>query len=322
MKDFFGIWVLDKPLYCKKEISGKYFHSRIANLNVIFHFPSCPDVYDTTGDLCDTDILIPPYNTKLFSKKLHWGKIQSWPESLFSVNTLLCSFKGEDSDIQKIYTDFPRWKQKFNNLVLIDFGNYIQPEQSPFNFLENGTIYDGISFIMQNSDKSKCEIIENNRKIDSIQLPLVSEKHCYSNDKMQSLFYNAGSSKELTLPYELLLAAYHAMIRHDFRSAVTLTGTALEQSILNKIQLYYDNNQLSSFENDKTMRCYRTLGGKFKWLNDLGITIPVHNYQTKILDIRNPTTHEGIQHNYNDTKQYLANCKTIISEYNPNVLEE
>lgn len=137
---------------------------------------------------------------------------------------------------------------------------------------------------------------------------------------MRLLFENAGSQKEIILPYELLIVAYRAVIRHDFRSAIIIAATALEKAILNRIQRYYTDNQLNTFETDK--RQHKMLGKEFGWLNDLGIEIPVQDYQTEILDVRNPTAHEGRTQNYNSTARYLDNCKLIIQAYSPNVLEE
>lgn len=53
---------------------------------------------------------------------------------LFSVNSLLCIGNGEESEVQSIYTDFPRWKEKFNNLVLINSGNFIQQSKNQLLF--------------------------------------------------------------------------------------------------------------------------------------------------------------------------------------------
>ena len=69
---------------------------------------------------------------------MNWGIIHVWSDGLFSVNSLLCIWEGDESEVQSIYTDFPRWKEKFNYLVLIDSGNSIQPEQKPITLLQYG----------------------------------------------------------------------------------------------------------------------------------------------------------------------------------------
>ena len=318
MGKFIGVWKLDKPIYCKKEVSGRCFQSKVSGVNVIFCFPSCPKTYNGGVNLLTKGDLIAPLN--VFQEQINWGIIHAWPEGLFSVNSLLCIWDGEESEVQSIYADFPRWKEKFNDLVLIDSGNFTQPEQKPITLLQYGNgVYDGLEIFMLEKDKPlKREV--NNRKLETITVQMISSKQCYDIETVRSLFKNAGSQKEIILPYELLIVAYRSVIRHDFRSAIIIAATALEKSILNRIQRYYIDNQLTTFETDK--RQHKMLGKKFGWLNELGIAIPVQDYQTEILDVRNPTAHEGRTQNYNSTARYLENCKLIIQEYSPNVLEE
>lgn len=317
MGTFIGIWKLDKPIYCKKEVSGRRFQSNISGISVIFCFPSCPETYTGGVNSLTKGDLITPLN--IFQEQLNWGIIHAWPEGLFSVNSLLCIWDGEESEVQSIYADFPRWKEKFNNLLLINSGNFIQPKQKPISFLQYGNgVYDGLEIFMVEKDKPlKREV--NNRDLEPISVQFISDEQCYDIETVRVLFENAGSPKEIVLSYELLIVAYRAVIRHDFRSAIIIATTALEKSILNRIQRYYIDNQLTTFETDK--RRHKMLGREFEWLYELGIAIPVQDYQTEILDIRNPTVHEGRTQNYNNTARYLENCKLIIQTYSPNVLE-
>ena len=125
--------------------------------------------------------------------------------------------------------------------------------------------------------------------------------------------------KEIALPYELLIVAYRAVIRNDFRSAVIVGATALEKAILHKIETFYKENALTTFEADK--KNHKMLGKEFQWLKELQIEIPVDNYQHGILEIRNETTHEGKKATFDEVMNYLENCKSIIQAYNPSVLE-
>lgn len=318
MGKFIGVWKLDKPIYCKKEVSGRCFQSNVSGVSVTFCFPSCPETYNGGVNSLTKGDLIAPLN--VFQEQINWGIIHVWPDGLFSVNALLCIWDGEESEVQSIYADFPRWKEKFNYLVLVDSGNFIQPEQKPITLLQYGNgVYDGLEIFMLEEDKPlKREV--NNRELEPITVQMISSEQCYDIETMKALFENAGSQKEIILPYELLIVAYRAVIRHDFRSAIIIAATALEKSILNRIQRYYIDNQLTTFETDK--RQHRMLGKEFRWLNELGIEVPVQDYQTEILDVRNTTAHEGRTQNYNSTARYLENCKLIIQAYSPNVLEE
>lgn len=317
MEKFVGVWKLEEPIYCKKEVSGKSFESIIGGMKVCFCFPSCPEEMSEIGNTLDKGDLIAPL--KFMQEEINWGTIHAWPEGLFSVNALLCIGKGDESIIEKIYEDFPRWKEKFEKLVLIDSGNFIRPEQKPLSLLQYGNgIYDGLEIFMV-KDSKKIERKINNRHLDPIELSLVSREQCYSTEKISMLLKNAGDSKDIIFPYELLIVAYRAVIRHDFRSAIIIAGTAVEKAILARIQKFYDDNQQMTFEADR--KKHKMLGKEFAWLSELGLAIPVQDYQTQILDIRNPTAHEGKSQNYSTTIKYLENCKTIIQTYSSNILE-
>lgn len=87
---------------------------------------------------------------------------------------------------------------------------------------------------------------------------MLSNAECYNAEEVAILFANAGSEKEIALSYELLIVAYRAALRYDFRSAVIIAATAVEKSILIKIQYHYNSNNINTFERDKNK--HRMLG--------------------------------------------------------------
>lgn len=318
MGKVFGIWKLDKPILCRKEISGKKFSSKIGDTEVQLCFPSCPETYDHDNMKFLNGDLIAPMG--VFADKIDWGTIHAWPEGLFSVNYLLCLIMDDEVDFQKIYTDFLEWKEKFYNLCMIEDGDFIHPEQKMPSFLQYGNgIYDGLE-LFRRQDEEKIVRLINNRKLEPIKIELVSRDQCYDLNKMETLFHNAGSEKQISLPYELLIVAYRAVLRYDFRSAIIIGGTALERAILHRIEKHYKDNNRKGFKKDKHE--HRMLWRRFQWLKELKINIPIQNYQTEIIDVRNPTAHEGKNYSFDRTKKYLDKCMIIIKEYCPNVLEE
>ncbi len=238
---------------------------------------------------------------------------------MFSVNAIFCFFQGEENDVKKVYADFPRWKEKFADLILINSGNYVKPDKKPLALLQYGNgIYDGLELFMLEKDQSLKQV-KNHRSLEPIQLDMISCDQCYDKEKMQALFANTGNLREIAISYELLIVAYRAVLRHDFRSAIIIAATALEKAILKRIKKYYVENSLTTFEQDRKQ--HKMLGKEFGWLNELGISIPVQNYQTEILDVRNSTAHEGKSQNYDTTMEYLNRCKMLIQEYCPDVLD-
>lgn len=204
--------------------------------------------------------------------------------------------------------------------MLIDIGNFIHPEEKALSLLQHGNgIYDGLELFKYEKGNPLKRMI-NNRYLEPINVHMPSCGQCYNVDDKMLLFTNAGSPKEISISYELMLVAYQAVLRHDYRSSIIIAATALEKSILKKIFFHYVSNQLTTFEHDKA--CHRTLGGRFKWLKELKIDIPITDYKLEILDIRNSTAHEGKSHNHRDTMKYLDNCKLLIQKYTPDVLDK
>lgn len=316
MSDFVGVINLEKTIPCLKEVSGKTFKSRIAGREVKIVFPSIPKNYGVEPqDFINGELVVPG---NIFEKKVRWGTINAWPAGLFSVDAFLCYTCGETSDIEEIYEQFPCWKAKIHNLILIDTGNYLQPEQKTLTLIQGGGFNDGLRFFRMENEQPQQYII-NSHQTEPIRLQIIESKDSYSVDQLTKLFAYAGSEKEIVLPYELLIAAYRAMERHDFRSAVVLGGTAVEQAALKRLKKEYSSNR--QFRRDKSKTKYSTLGGKFRWLSDMSVSIPVPDYKETIIDVRNDATHDGIRPSYNKTKICLENCKILIEEYNPNILE-
>ena len=46
MEKFIGGWKLDKPILCKREVSGKCFQSNSLKTRVTFCFSTCLEFYD------------------------------------------------------------------------------------------------------------------------------------------------------------------------------------------------------------------------------------------------------------------------------------
>lgn len=315
MSDNIGVITLDHSIYCRKEISGKTFKTKIADRNVLIVFPSIPDDYNPDQSNLDKGDLIVPNN--LFEGKINWGFISAWPTGLFSVNAVLCYFSGNESDIREIYQDFPRWKEKLYKLNLIDIGDYLYPEQKLPALIKGGGFNDGLQ-IFEIRDKHLV-YISNTRKTDPIQLHFVETKEAYSFSGLDNLFEQAGSSQEIALAYELLITAYRSLERHDFRSAVILAGSALEQAIVKRMRSEYPSN--TKFKKAKGNKNHLMLSGRFIWLKEKNISIPVSDYDKTIIKVRNDAAHDGICPSYGQTKLCLEKCKILIETYISNKLE-
>ena len=317
MKEYVGVIELKQCIPCTKEVSGKTFKSKIANHNVLVVFPSIPDDYspEEGPNIQNGDMVVPG---NLFAGQVNWGTINAWPSGLFSVSHLLCYISGIETDIHEIYAEFPRWKEKLNNLLLINTGDYLLPKQELPAILRGGGFYDGLQ-IFEVTQRKRLQNIRNSRTTEPINLHFLESKEAYTVQKVEELFSFVGDNEEIALAYELLITAYRAMEQNDFRSAVILGGSAVEQAILKRMRREYPSK--TQFNKAKGSARYSMLKGRFNWLIEKKIVIPIQDYKKTIIDVRNGATHDGIRPTYSETKLCLENCKVLVEAFHPNVLE-
>lgn len=317
MSKYIGVIELNKSIPCRKEISGQTFKSKIAQHDVLIVFPSIPDDYDPQKDpdLQKGDLVAP---CDCFKTDINWGTIHAWPDGLFSVKYLLCYISGTENDIHEVYVDFPRWKEKLNNLLLVKTGDYLQPKQEIPGLVRGGGFYDGLQLFEATHGKPLRHVC-NSRTTEPIVVHFMETKEAYTVQMISDIFNFVGNKKEIALAYELLITAYRAMERNDFRSAVVLGGSALEQAILNRLRKEYPSN--TKFRKAKGTPNHSMLSGRFKWLLEKKIAIPVSDYKKTIIDVRNDAVHDGIRPKYAETKHCLENCRILIEAYNTSVLE-
>lgn len=317
MSDYIGAIELNQTIPCRKEVSGQSYKSKIANHDVLIIFPSIPDNYDPekTPNLQKGDLVV---SCDWFRDDINWGTINAWPDGLFSVNYLLCFISGTEDDVHEVYADFPRWKEKLNNLLMIKAGDYLQPKQEISALVRGGGFSDGLQLFEVTEGKLQKRI-RNYRMTEPITISFVEAKESYTSQEISDLFAFTGDNKEIALAYELLITAYRAMERNDFRSAVILGGTALEQAILERMRREYPSK--TKFKKAKGNPKHTMLNGRFQWLAEKKIAIPISDYKKTIIDVRNKAAHDGIRPMYAETKRCLENCKVLIETYNPDVLE-
>lgn len=314
MADYIGVIKFDDAIPCKKEISGKCIQTKIAGKSVRLIFPSLPEEYDFEEvDLENGDLTVP---NNLFKGRVDWGTVNKWPEGLFSVNAVICYLSGTLDEVDRIYQEFPKWRERVARLQLINTGDYLIPEQKIPAIVRGAGFDDGLQLFTFERGKP-LEYIMNGRTINSIQLKFVNAEETYSLKELQDLFFNAGEDREISLSYELLITAYHAICRNDYRSAVILAGSAIEHAVIRRMRQAYDS--IDEYNSD--LKRYRMLGGKFRWLNEKQINIPVSDYKKDILDIRNAVVHEGRMPTYKEAKVCVSKTKKLVKTYDRDVLE-
>ena len=93
----------------------------------------------------------------------------------------------------------------------------------------------------------------------------------------------------------------------------------MEQAILKRMRREYPSN--TKFKKAKGNPKHTMLIGRFNWLAEKKIAIPVPDYKKTIIDVRNDAAHDGIRPTHAVTKRCLENCRVLIETFNPDVLE-
>lgn len=308
-----GIIEFDNPLYCQGEVLGKAFLTTIDDVLLVFEFPR----YTKPSDSSKIEKLDSPKSVSHHNFKYNWGEIHMTPSNNSAVNALAFYLKLPNKTEIEPFSFLEDYKNKIQNIFFLE-SRYITSKQEVGSMKRKITggahYYDGI-ILFKDIPEGLLEMHNPHGitiKIDSIDI--VPKEAFLSIDKIQNAFDTASLKSEISKTYYLYIIACKLFFQNDYRSAVVLAGSALENCILNKTVSFCQQNQI------ELKIPIGELGKKFSKLKELKIKIPIENYKEKILNVRNDVVHKGKAIERMDCHSFLSNCRIIIDEYEPNYL--
>lgn len=310
MQNYIGLIEFDREVNCKEDILGKQINTIIGGVHVVVFTPEADKEPDPNNML---DCLVPPKNFPNFN--IEWGHVYRRPKIIAGIHFVGIMARLDEDSKRKLFAAMTRWREKFESIAYLMMDKLVL-DQQPLRLdqLKGG----GINFhtglrLLKIDNKSIREIL-NPYNIPPIRANVICEKECLNLEQFRHAFNMAASVTPISHTYTLLLAAYKAFIKSDFRSAVILGGSAIENCILQKLARY-------SMEQRVELKTpVGELGRKFDKLKQYKISIPVVDYKRDIINLRNSVVHKGIDAGEKETRDYLEKCRIIIDEYEPSII--
>lgn len=310
LQNYTGLIEFDREVNCTEDVLGKQINTIIGGVPVVVIIPEAAKEPDPNNML---DCLVSPQNFPNFN--IEWGHVYRRPKIIAGIRFVGIVARLDEDSKCKLLATMTKWREKFESIAFLMMDK-LALDQQPLRLdqLKGGGINFHTGLRLFKIDNKSIQEIFNPYNIPSIRANLICEKNCLNLEKFKRAFNMAASNTPISHTYTLLLAAYKAFIKSDFRSAFILGGSAIENSILQKLARY-------SIEHGIELKIpVGELGRKFDKLKQYSISIPVDNYKTDIISLRNSVVHKGIDFGERETRDYLEKCRTIIDEYEPSII--
>lgn len=312
----FGLIEFSQKLFCAADSLGRSVNIELGNYPVEFTLPSLPNWEVNEKDPLDK-LLIGPNPAEKWKRGddlIFWGKPTSFPDGNAYVNFALLEFSLEHNIIedasQKIYSLFPSWINLFYKYVMLF------TKQHTWN-----RIYVGDS-------PHELELLHyDENKLDHISCKIQQHIELEISDDDESLHYEQFveasrlSSKFLNprLEYQLLLDAFIARRKHDYRKVIIEGASALEVSLTTRIQEEFDSQKINFGK--KLLDKFRMLSGRFELARVLGIELPDKDYNTIIVNTRNDVVHRASYPDRKTAELFIKEVESLINLLTPQIYE-
>lgn len=299
----------DKEVYCSEDVLGKNIFTIINKIPIVVVIPRANSVNDHTG----FDELIAPEGFSYF--KSEWGKVYRRPDILAGVKMVGAVLSISQESVRGLFAAVPAWKNKIESIFSLKMQDLtVEPKINPLDKTLDGgiNIHTGLHLFALHD--TKISELHNPNSTEYIELCMISESNCLNYMQFKNAFDLAASDKPISPSYTHLSAAYDSYKKGDFRSAVICGGTAVENCILQKLIRHSKENGI------ELKRPVGELGRKFNKLKEYGIIIPVKNYKTEILEIRNDAVHKGSIPSRKTALEYLKKCRVLLDHYEPSIV--
>ena len=310
MQIYIGLIEFDREVYCKEDTLGKQLATTIEGVSVVVFTPEATKEPEPDNMF---DCLVAPQNFPPFN--VEWGHVYRRPQIIAGIRVVGIMARLAEDSVYKLFANMIRWREKFENIAFLMMDELVL-DQQPLRLDQmkgGGSDFHTGLRLFELNDKMIKEV-RNPINVQTLKANFVSETNCLTFEQYKLAFNMASSNTPVSHTYTLLLVAYKAFKKGDFRSAVILGGSAIENCILQKLAQY-------SMEHGIELKTpIGELGRKFDKLKQYNISIPVVNYKTDIINLRNSVVHKGIDVSERETRDYLIKCRTIIDEYEPSII--
>lgn len=283
----FGLINFSPALFCAEDALGQPIDISVGANKGTLTLPSLPD---WTGDPLHKPLLgpLPARTWKRGEDPIEWGEPFSFPTGKGgTVRRGLMQFQARPDNFeiaaQQILKGVPRWVDLFEQYhTLLTAPN----TKSHASIVSSRT--DRIELLSDDGQGLK-PIRSGEPTLVEIYMSSTDESLHFEALKQICQLSSLGLSP--CLEYRLMLEAYHARRKPDYRKAVIEAATALEISLTNRALKEFTSQNISFGK--KLLNKFRTLNGKFELLRILSIEFPDKDYLNLIVNPRNIALHRG-----------------------------
>lgn len=317
VRKVFGIVEFTKTLFCAADSLGQTVNIQLAGRTGTLTLPSLPDEWDKVEqDPIRKPLLGPPpaRTWKRGESPINWGYPTSYPTGTSGVELALLEFslapEDADASIQEIYGAFGSWLRLFEQYVTL------LTTQRTRNRVSGG---DGPGWLeLFFGEDSGLKYIPRSTTT-KITIEMGGGDEFLHLKQLHEVAQFASSGFHPRLQYRMLLEAYSARRKKDYRKAIIEGAAALEVCLTARI-LEEFNTQGISF-GEKLLQKFRMLGGRFELIRLLEISLPEKDYATLIVNPRNNVIHHATFPDKALANQVITEVEELLQLFSPQLHE-
>ena len=300
-----GLIIFPRGIICKNEVLGKTFRTTIGEQLVGIQMPKVADGANNIHGKLES-------STPGFNYDIDWGYDIRIPNKTNYVKAATLIFKGTEHDADAIYSAFPYWLDRVTTLVkMYPYDLFKEPKSQQLQMGDDGKPDKYTGLLLNQLTEDKWKYVSNPDNTIQVKLDPNYDNEGFSSIELSDVFINAGMQKPFSQSYYFLSEASGAYRREDNRACVIFASLALEYGIIVRVKDYCKENGIA-------FTPLGMLGKKFKKLKELGIEIPITDYQSRIIDFRNDVVHKGANVTDAEAVDFWRNCASLIYTYNSN----
>ncbi|RFC36722.1 MAG: hypothetical protein DID90_2727553688 [Candidatus Nitrotoga sp. LAW] len=309
----FAIVHLRGEMVFAKDALGHRERVTIGGIDGVLETPSPPNLADSPDNAFRTDALVAPEAARSWERSddpFFWGQ-QVTPAGSARPEASLIEFRVAASNLRNHSTSV---SQSFSNWysTFVDFHDLLT--KKPIRRGPLGSTYsEEHELFVWGDDNQKV------RPYDSgpirLYSPLSSDQDALSRENLSEICRLCSLGSKPSLHYRVQLQAYRALREQDYRKAVIESAVAAEIVLTEVIGKYFQSTGLSY--GDKIMEKFRTLGGRLKLAEVVGLSLPDIDFQKAVVDPRNQAIHRAKFFERSDASSVVRAVDQLLQMLSP-----
>lgn len=323
-----ALYALIEPspsIYCAPDALGSSIPIAIGGYSGTLHLPLLPAWTEGEADPLHTNLRPPPCGLGLRrgrgadARELLWGRPVSYPDGRSEVGMMIAEFPVSPENAARaadsIYRGFGDWHALF-----LDYVRLISRQGSRLG--ARGGDGPGRLAIVSHEGGALSRVPDRRPHAIEVFVPCGDNSVCLSDLRVAARLGSVGAPPRLE--YRLLLGAYEAHVREDFRIVIVEAASAVEVCLERRIRDVCGERSIAFVES--LLRKYKTLGGKCELARLLDISFGDIDYWKHIVEPRNRVVHEARYPDLVQANQTLSATEALLrllaphwSDVQPNV---